>query len=116
VSEPWVDQLRRERLARQLSQRVLAGRIGVSQPVLSGWESGRLRPSRERAEDWARGLDVVLPAEVLASLVLKYAACGTDSGYQRHRRLGTDRCGPCVRAHADYQVDYLRCREAVSGV
>ena len=97
---------------RRLSQRVLAERVGVSQPTLSDWESGRSKPLRERAEQWARGLDVVLPVEVLASLRPRYAACGTDSGYQRHRRLGTDRCGPCIRAHAVYEVDYLRRRRS----
>jgi WhiB family redox-sensing transcriptional regulator len=29
------------------------------------------------------------------------AVCGTDSGYFRHRRLGTEPCTPCRDAHAD---------------
>jgi transcriptional regulator with XRE-family HTH domain len=116
VSESWVDQLRRERVSRRLSQRVLAEQVGVSQPTLSAWETGRIRPLREHAEQWARGLDIALPVGVAASLVPVAAACGTDSGYNRHRRLGTVACDPCIKAHADYQVGYLhRRRLGVSG-
>ena len=36
--------VRRVRLAHGLSQGVLAARLGVSQPVVSKWESGRCAP------------------------------------------------------------------------
>jgi len=28
------------------------------------------------------------------------AACGTEGGWDRHRRLGIPACGPCTEAHA----------------
>lgn len=30
-----------------------------------------------------------------------HAACGTDSGYSRHRKLKEEACDDCRRAHAD---------------
>lgn len=36
----------------------------------------------------------------------KAAVCGTDSGYKKHHREGTETCEPCRRAHAVVQQKY----------
>lgn len=36
------------------------------------------------------------------------AACGTDSGYRRHRRAGEDACDGCRAAHAAAQAGWKR--------
>lgn len=35
------------------------------------------------------------------------APCGTNAGYQRHRRIRQRPCLACTDAHADYQRGYL---------
>lgn len=37
--------------------------------------------------------------------------CGTQPGYQRHRKNGEVACARCKRAHADYQKEYYRARQ-----
>ena len=36
------------------------------------------------------------------------AACGTDSGYYRHRRTGTPICDPCKHAHNTRKKELAR--------
>ena len=38
------------------------------------------------------------------------AQCGTDSGYNRHRRDGEATCPPCKKAHADAHRTTTRAR------
>jgi hypothetical protein len=33
-------------------------------------------------------------------------ACGTDKGYQRHRRRGQEPCESCRQAHRQYMADF----------
>lgn len=35
------------------------------------------------------------------------AQCGTDSGYNRHKRQGTRPCTACCDAHAAYQREWV---------
>lgn len=57
--EPSCGGLRRARLRRGLTQRALAGRLGVGAPTVSHWETGRSRPARYRIEQMATVLGVV---------------------------------------------------------
>jgi transcriptional regulator with XRE-family HTH domain len=43
-------EIRSLRLGLGLSQKALAGELGVTQPTISNWESGRTSPSREQEE------------------------------------------------------------------
>lgn len=45
----------------------------------------------------------------------KQAACGTQSGWYRHRRLGETPCGDCVSALRAYQAEATR-RHRAKGV
>ena len=58
--------LRERRLACGLTMAQLAERIGVSQPAISQWESGRDRPGRESLQKLATALGV--PADELLSV------------------------------------------------
>lgn len=46
------------------------------------------------------------PAEPV--MVKPPAPCGTDAGWRRHRREGTDPCQPCRDAHSAYMRAYRR--------
>jgi hypothetical protein len=35
-----------------------------------------------------------------------YVGCGTDQGYQKHRRRGETPCGDCMTAHAQAKQDH----------
>jgi transcriptional regulator with XRE-family HTH domain len=50
--------LRKARLERGLKQRQVAEATGITQPLLSDLESGRLKPGREMLRRLARALDV----------------------------------------------------------
>ena len=52
--------IREMRLARGLTMAELAARIGVSQPAISQWESGREKPGRDSLQKLARAFDVSL--------------------------------------------------------
>lgn len=41
------------------------------------------------------------------------ALCGTCSGYQTHKRNGTEPCGPCREANRAYMRRYRRAQPAV---
>ena len=34
--------------------------------------------------------------------------CGQHAGWNAHNRHGEGQCAPCLRAHADYMLDYRR--------
>ena len=51
-------EIRRARTAAGMSQQALADRLGVSQPQISAWESGRLLPR------WPQLLDIGLVLDV----------------------------------------------------
>lgn len=42
----------------------------------------------------------------------KAAECGTRGGYRRHKREGTDVCGPCHTADRDYKTAWERAKRA----
>lgn len=56
--------LRTVRLSQGLSQGALASRLGVSQPVVSKWESGRCAPVPATVERLAHALGVTLTMSV----------------------------------------------------
>lgn len=41
------------------------------------------------------------------------AECGTDGGYQAHRRKGEAACGPCRTARRDYMREFRASRADV---
>ena len=41
------------------------------------------------------------------------SGCGTDAGYQAHRKDGEDACDPCAAAHRDYMRAYMADRRRV---
>ena len=50
--------LKRLRMAKGLSQAIMAEQLGVSGPSISGWEKGRARPKEDRLSDLAHLLGV----------------------------------------------------------
>ena len=51
----------------------------------------------------------------LAALGYVPSPCGTEKGYNRHRADGTPRCGPCKKAHSEYETGRRRARAARQG-
>ena len=72
--------LRELRLERGMTMAALAERIGVTQPAISQWESGRERPGRETLQRLAGALGVT--AEALALRAGAQSATATLSPLQ----------------------------------
>jgi len=114
VSESgFAETLRLERVRLRIAQGTLAARLGVAQQTLCAWEAGRRAPTEHNAASWAAALGVEIPAAVLVALRPKVAACGTPSGYQRHRRRNEKYCEACRAANT---ASMRRYRAVVSGV
>lgn len=96
----FIEQLRLERLRRRVKQGNIAAKLGVAQSALCNWEHGRGIPTDEHIVEWAALLELDVPDGV-SGRVDVVAACGTNSGYQRHLKHGEKPCAPCRRAHAD---------------
>ncbi len=92
------------RMRRRISQGTLAVLLGISQQALSQWEGRRTRPSRRMQRVWA----LTLGEEPLPERPPVRETCGTQPGYEHHRRTGEDQCDPC----ADAQVEYMRAYRA----
>lgn len=68
-SDTFGELVRVVRMSRGVSQTALATRLGVSQPVVSKWESGRCRPQPETVSRIAAALEVsfTMSAQRIAS-------------------------------------------------
>lgn len=100
--DEFVDELRQARRRLGVGQREVAEMVGVTQGSLANWEKHHRPPTAEHLQAWASALGVVIPPGVKARPA-RLAACGTRSGYLRHRRLREPACRACTDANAAYR-------------
>jgi transcriptional regulator with XRE-family HTH domain len=108
VREEFVASLAAERRRRRLSQTRLARRVGVTQQVLSAWETGAARPTRAHLAAWAIALEVAPFPEGTRPV---REQCGQYKGYQMHKRRHETPCDPCRDANTKYMVLYRWLRQ-----
>lgn len=101
-TDQLIEELTTARRRRGTSQQFVADRIGVSQQVLSSWESRISRPTRVNLAAWAVALDREPPPYRPA----KYATCGSPTGRNVHTRRNEEACDPCLDSAAEYMRTY----------
>lgn len=103
IPDPPAGRPRRETLANLTAARAVCAVCPVSDDCLEdaltsphtfGIRAGTIDAQRRKLR---KGRPVVRQRQSVAQ-------CGTDSGYHRHRRIGTTPCAACRAAHAAYDA------------